>query len=301
MLLVRPASFGFHAEAAASNSFASGSADAGVRAHAIREAERLASRLDAAGVEVLTLQDQPDPGKPDAVFPNNWVSFHADGTMVLYPMATERRRLERDTLAVSQLLATSGFAISRTIDLSAAENRGQYLEGTGSLILDRPRRRAYASRSLRTHPQVVAEFDAQLGYSTFLFDAFDPAGKPIYHTNVLLSLGTDWAVLCAQAVAEADRERLLERLRETGREVVEVGFDQLRRFACNILEVRSRSGEPLIAMSAAALASFEPHQRRSLERHATLLGVPVPTIEAVGGGSVRCMIADIHLPRIPRS
>ena len=301
VLLVRPASFGFHAEAAASNSFASGSADSGVRAHAVREAERLARRLDAAGVEVLTLQDQPDPGKPDAVFPNNWVSFHADGTMVLYPMATERRRLERETLAVSRLLTTSGFAISRTVDLSAAEDRGEFLEGTGSLILDRPQRRAYASRSLRTHPGVIAEFDAQLGYSTFLFDAVDPAGKPIYHTNVLLSLGTGWAVLCTEAVAQADRDRLLESLRETGREVVAVGFDQLRRFACNILEVRSRSGAPLIAMSAGALAIFEPEQKRCLERHATLLDVPVPTIEAVGGGSVRCMIADIHLPRVPRS
>jgi hypothetical protein len=136
-----------------------------------------------------------------------------------------------------------------------------------------------------------------LGYSTFLFDAFDPAGKPIYHTNVLLSLGTSWAVLCSQALAEYDRERLLQSLRDTGREVVEVGFDQLRRFACNILEVRSSSGDPLIAMSAAALAIFEPSQRRQLERFATLVGVPVPTIEAVGGGSVRCMIADIHLPR----
>ena len=300
VLLVRPAAFGFHAEAAESNSFASGSADAGVRAHAAREAERLARRLDGAGVEVLTLEDRPDPGKPDAVFPNNWVSFHGDGSMVLYPMATERRRLERDTLGVSRLLAASGFHKARTVDLSEAEKRGQFLEGTGSLILDRPRRTAYASRSVRTHPDTVAKFEAQLGYSTVLFDAFDPGGKPIYHTNVLLSFGTSWAVLCTEAVADADRPRLLQSIRQSGRELVEVDYAQLRRFACNILEVRSRSGDPLIAMSAAALASFQPEQRRCLERYATLLDAPVPTIEAVGGGSVRCMIADIHLPRTSR-
>ena len=169
-LLVRPAAFGFHADAAASNAFAKPSADAGVRAEATREFERLARRLDEAGVEVLVLDDRAEPGKPDAVFPNNWVSFHGDGTMVLYPMATERRRLERESIEASRLLAKRGFTIRRTIDLSSHEQQGRFLEGTGSLILDRPRRRAYASRSVRTHPQAVAAFDEALGYDTHLFE-----------------------------------------------------------------------------------------------------------------------------------
>ena len=297
VLLVRPAAFGFHAEAAASNAFAVANGDASVRAEAIREFEGLARRLNEAGVEVVVLDDSPDPGKPDAVFPNNWVSFHADGTMVLYPMATERRRLERKTIQVSRLLAERGFTIRRTIDLSSYERGGQFLEGTGSLILDRPRRRAFASRSVRTHPQVVAAFDEALGYDTHLFDAADEAGRPVYHTNVLLSLGADWAILCSEAVAEPDRARLAASIRESGRTLVEASFDQRRGFACNILELRSRSDDPVIAMSRAALNALTPEQRRTLERFATLADVPVPAIEAVGGGSVRCMIAEVHLPR----
>ena len=195
VLLVRPAAFGFHPEAAETNAFAVYRADAGVRAHAIREVERLARRLDDAGVEVLMLDDRPDPGKPDAVFPNNWVSFHADGTMALYPMATERRRLERETIEVTRLLSERGFEIRRTVDLSPHEQHGRFLEGTGSLILDRPRRRAFASRSIRTHADAVAAFDEALGFETLLFDAADHAGRPIYHTNVLLSLGAQLAIL----------------------------------------------------------------------------------------------------------
>lgn len=297
VLLVRPASFGFHAEAAASNAFAVPSPDLGVRAHAIRESERLASRLEEAGVQVLILDDQPEPGKPDAVFPNNWVSFHPDGTMVLYPMATERRRLERETIQVSRLLKQHGFEFRRTIDLSPHELRGRFLEGTGSLILDRRSKRAFASRSPRTHEEVIAAFDEVLGYSTHLFDAADHAGRAIYHTNVLLSLGTEWAILCTEAVAEADRTPLIANIREGGRTLVEVSFDQMRRFCCNILELRTRSGDPIIAMSHAAMTALNPDQRRVLERFATLIDVRVPTIEAVGGGSVRCMIAEVHLPR----
>ena len=297
VLLVRPAAFGFHAEAAASNAFAVPSADAGVRAHAIRESDRLARRLDDAGVEVIVLDDRAEPGKPDAVFPNNWVSFHADGTMVLYPMATERRRLERETIEVSRLLGEHGFAVRRTIDLSPHEQHGRFLEGTGSLILDRPHRKAFASRSIRTHPEVVSAFDEALGYRTFLFDAADHAGRAIYHTNVLLSLGTHWAILCTEAVAQPDRAPLIAEIRDSGRTLVEVGFDQMRRFCCNILELRSRAGDPVIAMSTTALNALTSEQRRPLEGLATLADARIPTIEAVGGGSVRCMIAEVHLPR----
>ena len=164
VLMVRPASFGFHAEAAQSNAFA-GAADADVSA-AASEFDSLAQRLEGAGLEVLILDDTPQPPKPDAIFPNNWVSFHADGTMVLYPMATEARRLERNAERVEALLRKAGFEVRRTIDLSAHERDGRFLEGTGSLILDRPRRRAFASLSVRTDRETVAAFDQALGYST---------------------------------------------------------------------------------------------------------------------------------------
>lgn len=289
VLLVRPRAFGFHAEAAASNAFAQ-APGGDVAAQALAEFDALAAALDSAGVETIIL----DGEGPDAVFPNNWVSFHADGTLVLYPMATAARRLERDTDALAPLLERSGFEVRRTVDLTEHERHGRFLEGTGSLILDRPRRRAFASRSLRTDPAVVTDFDEALGYSTLLFDAFDRSGRPIYHTNVLLSLGTDVAVLCSDAVPAEQRAGLIDRLERT---VIEVSFEQMTNFACNILELRGRGG-PVIALSSAALASFTPDQRRQLEGFATLLPVAIPTIETVGGGSVRCMIADIHLPRI---
>jgi hypothetical protein len=297
VLLVRPASFGFHPEAASSNAFASASDDPDLAKHVLREFDGLAARLTYAGIDVLVLEDRPKPAKPDAIYPNNWVSFHADGTMVLYPMATKARRLERDAEGLIAALSNAGFAVRRTVDLSFHERSGHFLEGTGSLVLDRPERRAFANLSPRTDAQVIADFDDRLDYTTLVFDAHDRSGKPIYHTNVLLSLGTSFAVLCAETVPEESLGVLTDELEASGRTVVQVDYDQLKRFACNIIELRSASGDPLIAMSSAALDSFTPAQVRTLERFGSLLDAPIATIEAVGGGSVRCMIGDFHLPR----
>jgi len=294
ILMVRPARFGFHAEAAQSNAFAQEGADAG---DALREFDGVVGALDDAGVEVLVLEDSPDPAKPDAIFPNNWVSFDADGTIVLYPMATAARRPERRPDALAELLDAAGFQVRRTVDLSAHEDHGRFLEGTGSLVLDRPRRAAYANRSIRTDGAVIAEFDRALGYSTFLFDAFDRSGRPIYHTNVLLSLGAGFALLCLEAVAPTDRAPLTERIEASGRTIVEVDYDQLRRFACNAIELQGRDG-PVIALSTTARASLRADQLRQLEGFGDLVEAAIPTIESVGGGSVRCMIADVHLPRL---
>jgi hypothetical protein len=248
-------------------------------------------------VEALVLDDTADPPKPDAVFPNNWFSTHADGALVLYPMGTEPRRLERRVEDVRGLLDRAGFEVRRVVDLTAHERDGRFLEGTGSLVLDRPRRLAFASRSLRTHPKAVADFDRELEYRTLLFDAFDPGGRPIYHTNVLLSLGTDFAVICPEAIAPDDRRKVVEEIERSGRSIVELSFAQLRRFGCNLLELRSRAGHAVIALSAKALANLRPDQLRQLESFGELVAADIPTIEAVGGGSVRCMIAEIHLPR----
>jgi len=296
-LLVRPASFGFHAEAAASNAFASDAGDADLGKQVLREFDGLAARLTYAGVEVLVMEDRPKPRKPDAIFPNNWVSFHGDGTIVLYPMATKARRPERDVEALKAVLASAGFDVARTVDLSFHEKSGHYLEGTGSLILDRSERRAFANLSPRTDAQVIADFDDRLDYSTLVFDAHDRTGKAIYHTNVLLSLGTSFAVLCGDAVPEESRTVLVDEIEASGRTVIQVDFDQLKQFACNIIELKGAGGDPVIALSSTALDSFQPNQLRTLEKFGGLIDAPIPTIEAVGGGSVRCMIADIHLPR----
>jgi len=297
VMLVRPACFGFNAEAAASNVFSKALADPELQSKALAEFEALARQLADAGVDVLALEDSAEPPKPDAVFPNNWFSTHADGTLVLYPMASAARRPERRVEAVRALLEASGFEIRRVVDLSGNEERNHFLEGTGSLVLDRPRRRAYANRSPRTDPAVVAQFDRELGYSTLVFDARDPGGRPIYHTNVLLSLGTRFAALCPEAVAPEDCDALVADIEESGRTIVEMPFAQLRRFGCNLLELRSKAGDPVIALSSRATASLRPDQLRVLESFGALVEVAIPTIEAVGGGSVRCMIAEVHLPR----
>lgn len=295
-LLVRPAAFGFNPETAATNAFAEASGDNGIARAVLGEFDAAVRRLDDAGVEVLVLDDQPDPPTPDAIFPNNWVSFHADGTMVLYPMESPSRQREREPERLVILLDQRGFEVLRTVDLSHHERHGRYLEGTGSLVLDRPRNRAFANLSPRTDPHVIADFDDRLDYSTLLFDAHDRAGRPIYHTNVLLSLGTKFAVVCTEVVAEEYRRVLLGEIEASGRTIIEVEFEQMKRFACNIIELEGKGG-PVIALSAAAKASFGPAQLRTLESFGDLLDVPIPTIEQVGGGSVRCMIADIHLPR----
>ena len=294
VLMVEPAAFGFHAEAAESNTFAR----AGVEAAdaAISEFHGLAEALARAGVEILKLEDSEEPKKPDAIFPNNWVSFHEDGTVVLYPMATEARRLERNFEGLRNLLVKAGFDIRNVIDLSFHERHGHFLEGTGSLILDRPQRRAYANLSPRTDAVVIADFDDRLDYSTLVFDARDRSGKPIYHTNVLMSLGVRFAVLCNEAVAEEYREVLIGEIESSGRTLIEVDYEQMRQFGCNVIELRG-SGGPVIALSSAARRSFRPDQLRSLESFGELVEAGIPTIEAVGGGSVRCMIADVHLPR----
>lgn len=292
--MVRPARFGFHPEAARSNAFATaGEADLGT---VTREFDRLAARLDDCGVEVLVLDELPDPPKPDSIFPNNWLSLHADGTMVLYPMATAARRLERDPAAVTALLERAGFVVRRVVDLTGQERDGRFLEGTGSLVLDRPLRRAFASRSARTDAAAVCAFDEALGYSTFQFDAADRSGRAIYHTNVLLTLGTGFAILCSDTVPPGQRAALIDQIASTGRELIAVGYEQLRQFACNLIELDGTAG-PVLALSAAARRSFEPRQVRALEQFGTLVEADIPTIEAVGGGSVRCMIAEVHLPR----
>ena len=293
-MMVRPASFGFHAEAAESNVFAHAGGDVGA---ATREFDGAIEALEKAGVEVLILDDTADPPKPDAIFPNNWVTFHGEGAMVLYPMATAARRLERDPERLTSLLKANGFEVQWTIDLSFHEKLGHFLEGTGSLVLDRPQRRAYANLSPRTDATVIADFDDRLDYSTLLFDAHDHSGKPIYHTNVAMSFGTEFAVLCTDAMAPEYREILIGEIETGGRALIEVDYEQMRQFACNLIELKGRSG-PVIALSSAARRSYRPEQLKVMERFGELVEADIPTIEAVGGGSLRCMITDIHLPRV---
>lgn len=301
--MVRPASFGYNPETAASNKFQRQpeTAEGGEGAAARREFEGLAAALINEGVRVCVMDDTADPPKPDAVFPNNWVSFHEDGTVVLYPMQAASRRRERRREVIDGVAARLGFKVSRVVDLTSHEEQGQYLEGTGSLVLDHIERTVYACVSPRTHPEVVQEWARELGYESIVFSAVDRAGVPLYHTNVLMCVGGRAAVVGTEAIVASDRGRVLERLRASGREIVELGQGEIERFGGNMLELgtwdEALGDYRVLVMSETArhALSAEAFSRLSACTD-EVLAVPIPTIERLGGGSVRCMLAEVFLP-----
>jgi hypothetical protein len=296
VLMIRPARFAANAETAATNAFQTAGGDAERAAEAARrEHADLAGRLAAAGVRVHVVEGRPAADAPDELFPNNWVSLHADGTAVLYPLLAPNRRLERRRDVLETLEKLHGYRLGRVVDLTALEEHGQFLEGTGSLVLDRPRRTAYACLSPRTHPAALAAFARALDYEIVSFNAADRSGQAIYHTNVAMSLGTRFAVLCTEALPPEQRPPLLERLERSGREIIEIGFPQLHAFAGNLLELAGAGG-PVIALSRTALASLTRAQAARLERHGALAVADVGTIERHGGGGVRCMLCEVALP-----
>lgn len=299
VLMIRPAAFGSNPLTSASNRFqgvAPGPAGE-VQRRAALEFEKLAADLSAAGVKVCAIDDTRSPPKPDAVFPNNWVSFHADGTAVLYPMMAENRRTERRQDVLERLSRDCGFHIARTIDLAHLENEGEYLEGTGSLVLDRPHRIAYACLSSRTTLGALGEFAQRLDYEIVSFEAVDRDGAPIYHTNVLMGIGERFAAVCLAAIVDAQRREAVRRiLEDTGHEVIDLGLEQMHAFAGNLLELESAGGDKVIALSETAWASLDAPQRAALGRHGQIVRADIPTIERCGGGSVRCMLAEVHLP-----
>jgi hypothetical protein len=242
----------------------------------------------------LVVDDTAEPVTPDAVYPNNWISFHADGTVVLYPMMAASRRAEVRMELVECLRERGLFQHRRTVDLRHLENSDQFLEGTGSLVLDRPNHIAYACLSPRTRPQALAEFGQRLGYRVFAFEARDTRGVPIYHTNVLMCVGDRFAVACLEAVSDPkDRKELADSLRKTGHELVEISLAQLESFAGNCLALRSKAGAPLIVMSTRARGCLSAAQRSVLERHGRIVAAELSTIETHGGGSARCMLAEV--------
>jgi hypothetical protein len=299
VLMVRPARFGSNPQTAATNTFQQGGLgnDNDLQTHVLREFDALANALERAGVEVLIAPDSEEPAKPDAIFPNNWVSFHRDGTVALYPMLARNRRWERRDEILEQVVRAGAFHVSRTVDLTHREAEEKYLEGTGSVVLDRVNRVAYACSSPRTDLDVLGEFAQQLDYELMTFDALDASGAPVYHTNVLMAIGTAFAVVCAESLASAaHRTAVLSKLRATGHDIIEISQAQMAHFAGNVLELAA-PGATLIALSTTALNSLERAQRRMLESHASLLPVSIPTVERSGGGGVRCMLAEIHLPK----
>ncbi len=301
VLMIRPLQFAGNPQTAESNRFQHSAphlSAAQVQAAAAREFETLADALRAAGVNVHAFDDTPQPHTPDSIFPNNWVSFHADGTVVLYPMLAANRRQERRADLLETISSRLGFRIARVLDLTHHERGGKFLEGTGSLVLDRAHRIAYACVSPRTDLDALGDFAQQLDYDIVAFEAADATGAPIYHTNVLMCVGARFAAICPDCIRTDERGAVLDALRRSGHELVELSMEQLAAFAGNMLELRSARGTGVVAMSRTALDSLSAQQRATIERlGGPIVAAAIPTIETLGGGSVRCMLAEIHLPK----
>lgn len=300
VLMIRPTRFQSNPMTAGSNVFQgrSNATPDEQQEAAQREFDDLADALRAAGIAVIVVDDTPDPHTPDSIFPNNWVSFHADGRVVLYPMEARNRRTERRADIIDRLDQQLGFRVIEVVDLTVHEAAGHYLEGTGSMVLDRANRVAYACLSSRTHLDPLGDFAHRMDYDVVAFDAADRNGVPIYHTNVLMNIGEVVAVICDAAIVRDDqREAVLARLIDTGHEVVGLSFDQLDAFAGNMLELRNDTGERVTAMSAQAYTSLTDTQKEILKSNGRIVSSPIENIEMSAGGSVRCMLAEVHLPK----
>jgi hypothetical protein len=298
--MIRPVRFAFNEQTADSNAFqdpAAREAAETVQQKAVREFDAMVDNLRGFGVDVTVIEDTPDPHTPDAVFPNNWVSFHriGDGTVYLYPMQAPNRRLERRTDILEML--QQRFQISKTVDLSHYEAQNRFLEGTGSMVLDRDYRIAYACLSPRTDDALLREFAEKMDYDVVAFHATDEQGKPIYHTNVIMCVGERFAVVCLECIAdETERTAVRKALEDSNKEIVEISIEQVNRFAGNMLQVRNRRNDRLLVMSSQAYHALLPHQLQQLEKYTQITYSDLTTIERNGGGSARCMMAEIHLP-----
>ncbi len=301
VLMVRPASFYANPETLATNSFQHALPVPATDTLAAAQAEfdRAAEALAAAGIEVAVANADPAAETPDALYPNNWFSTHADGRVVLYPMAVPSRRRERRPELVAALAAKRRWRITATVDLTRLEGAGEFVEGTGSLVLDRGARLAYAALSPRTHAAAVETACRELGYEAVAFRAHDAAGREVYHTNVLMSVGPGLAVLASGMVAPgADLRRVFDALERSSKTLLDISPEQVGEFAGNVLFLDGGREGPLVALSRRAWASLTRPQRVLLEQHARPVLCAVETIEHVGGGGIRCMLAEIFLPRL---
>ena len=291
--MIEPIGFRSNPETIADNAFQRPPGDESPQALEIAAREefaRLREALESRGVEVVWQPASADRESPDAVFPNNWCSTHAGGKLVLYPMMARSRRRERREEIVEALRVR----YPDVVDLTAHEADERFLEGTGSLVIDERAGIVYASESPRTDRRLVHEWAERMGFDPLVFRATDSGGRPIYHTNVVMSVGNEWAVVCADAIDPLDRSEVLASLAETGHETVFISLEQMAAFCGNVLELENDSGEKLVVMSDRAFHAFTDEQRATLAAHAELVHADLATIESHGGGSARCMLAELH-------
>jgi hypothetical protein len=293
LLMVRPYQFYFNQQTAANNFFQSDIDIENANELALAEFDTMVEQLRAHQIKVNVVQDTKDPSTPDAIFPNNWVSTHHNGTLCLYPMFAENRRAERKSTVINFL--HSNYKIQDVLDLTELEKEGTFLEGTGSMVLDHQNKIAYGCLSERLDKATFTNWCHKMQFKPITFKAVDDKAQPIYHTNVMMCVGNQFVVICLESIPnELEKQILLECFLQTNKEVITISQDQLNHFAGNMLQVFDMHEKPHLIMSEQAHRSLEPAQVKNLEKYNPILPVSIPTIEALGGGSTRCMMAEIY-------
>jgi hypothetical protein len=299
VFLICPSNFVFNLQTASTNAFQNSlllENDEIIRKSVIQEFEGFATTLKMKGVNVSVFEDTFTPIKPDAIFPNNWISMHADGTVILYPMFAENRRTERRQDIIE--LLKKKFQVTKVIDLSLYEEKNQFLEGTGSIVFDHHNKIAYACSSKRTNKELFIKVCLLLKYKPIYFHAVDKTGKEVYHTNVMMCITEKFAVICLDSITKKEEKKMvLDGLKAGNYQIIEIAFEQMNQFAGNMLALKTIDNKSILALSQAALESLNPNQKSDLRNYIELVPFSIKTIEAIGGGSVRCMMAEIFLPK----
>ena len=299
VLMIEPAAFGFNAETAQNNYFQVNSENAETQNRALQEFNNFVEKLRSKGINVITVKDTLEPHTPDSIFPNNWISMHQDGTVVLYPMCAVNRRWERrnDILEILK----RNFSVKEIIDFSATENDGKFLEGTGSMIFDHENKLAYGSVSLRLDEQLFREFCEKFGFEPVVFHSYQTANNerlPIYHTNVMMCVADKFVVICLDCIDdETERKNVAETIKNSGKEIIEISENQMQQFAGNMLQVENSEGKKFLVMSQSAYQSLTLEQISNIEKYSEIIYSDLETIETNGGGSARCMLAEVFLEK----
>ncbi len=299
VLMIEPAAFGFNAETAQNNYFQINSENAETQTKALQEFNNFVEKLRSKGINVITVKDTLEPHTPDSIFPNNWISMHSDGTIVLYPMCAVNRRWERrnDVLEMLQ----KDFKVKEIVDLSASENEGKFLEGTGSMIFDHDNKLAYGSVSLRLDEKLFREFCEKFGFTPVVFHSYQTANNerlPIYHTNVMMCVADRFVVICLDCIDdETERKNVVNAIVNSGKEIVEISENQMQQFAGNMLQVQNSEGKKFLVMSQSAYQSLNSEQISNIEKYSEIIYSDLETIETNGGGSARCMLAEVFLEK----
>ena len=300
VLMVEPIAFGYNAETAENNYFQVEQKETDIQQKALSEFKNFVEKLQAKGINVITVKDTIDPHTPDSIFPNNWVSFHQDGKVVLYPMFASNRRVERRE-DIIETIKNEGFSVSEIDDWSLPEVQGHYLEGTGSMIFDHDHKIAYGSVSLRLDENLFKEFCEKYGFKPVVFHSYQTVENerlPIYHTNVMMCVADQFVVICLDCIDdELEREKVIETIKNSGKELIEISEDQMQNFAGNMLQVQNKSGEKFLVMSQSAYKSLNRDQVSAIEKYCEIIYSDLEVIETNGGGSARCMLAEVFLPK----